>query len=155
MGYNRDKINGKFINTRKPWSVENWDDGYINNRGRFIVLLPEHPKAYGNKYILRSRAVLYKLKNKIVRKDETVHHINGNRLDDNINNLLVIKKKTHDRLHNFEKHIKGSVLRKCIFCKKDFMINRYRLNEGNKAIFCSRNCFYKAGGSHHEERIFN
>jgi len=41
---------GKFERVHQRWSLDNFDDGYVDGDGRFRVYLPEHPRAAKNGY---------------------------------------------------------------------------------------------------------
>ena len=69
-------------------------NGYIN------VYLPTHPRAHSNGCVYEH---ILKAEEKIGRyltKDEVVHHINHNRHDNNLDNLIIFKSTSdHSRFH--------------------------------------------------------
>ena len=68
-------------------------------KGRNAIYKPNHPKANNSGYILYSR---YLMENKIgryLKLNENVHHINNNPLDDRIENLELMSRGEHTRLH--------------------------------------------------------
>lgn len=83
-----------------------------------------------------------------LEKDELVHHINGNKLDDRIENLEIINGTNHAIKHNLlYKKIENLI---CPFCKETFAIARkdiYRIvgntKRGHAGPFCSSNCSHK------------
>jgi len=95
----RDKITGKFLRTRTLWSLDNWNDGYIDNRGRFRVYYPISVNAYASGYILRSYVVWEMSNKKAVPFNKVIHHRDHNRLNDEIENLEIMTKKDHDNMH--------------------------------------------------------
>ncbi len=130
---------GHFIRTCKKFSLDNFDDGWIDSKGRFRVWLPEHPQAYEGGYVLRSRAA-YELYHDIeVHTEFDIHHINGNKLDDSKNNLKMMSHSKHALLSN--EHRNRDLCRYCNYCGSEFVISRHRLREGGRGRYCSQQCF--------------
>ena len=75
--------------------VEGDRKGYINRRGYVIVNCPGHP--HGN-YVLEHRLVMEKHLGRYLSEAEIVHHINGEKQDNRIENLILFS--------NSEEHIK-------------------------------------------------
>lgn len=71
-----------------------------------------------------------------LNRHEVVHHENGNKLDNRIENLEVMSISEHSRLHN---QIYPHVL-KCAVCGKEFEVSRHRKG---RARVCSEKCHRK------------
>jgi endogenous inhibitor of DNA gyrase (YacG/DUF329 family) len=80
--------------------------------------------------------------------DETVHHIDGNPLNNDIKNLRVIKRSEHisnDVMRN------SDITVKCKYCGKEFIIKGSTINNRNRSdrefhgYFCSKKCSGKYG----------
>jgi hypothetical protein len=64
------------------------------------LYLPKHPFAKKSGYIGEHRLVMENKIERYLLKSEVVHHINGNTLDNRIENLELMTKKEHDKLKN-------------------------------------------------------
>lgn len=67
--------------------------------GRIAIYNPNHPGANGSGYILYSRYLMEKKIGRELRANENIHHINKNPLDDRIENLELMSRGEHTRLH--------------------------------------------------------
>jgi len=60
---------------------------YINDSGYVMVLRPKHSRATSNGYVREHILVMEAYLQRPLKLNETVHHINGNRQDNRIENL--------------------------------------------------------------------
>ena len=73
---------------KKHW---NWKGGHVNGQGYKIV--------YDNgKRRVEHRVVAEKVLGRSLKKDEVVHHIDGNRANNSEDNLIVMKRAEHDKI---------------------------------------------------------
>jgi len=70
--------------------------GHINKHGYVII------KADG-KIRTQHKYILERYLGRNLQPNEVTHHIDGNKTNNNINNLVVMTKKQHDMLHNGKK----------------------------------------------------
>lgn len=68
-------------------------------KGRIIVYVPGHPGASNTGYILRARWVMEKHLGRPLLSSETVHHINGDKTDDRVENLELMTCGEHTKAH--------------------------------------------------------
>lgn len=61
------------------------------NNGYVEVMMPEHPNARSNGTILEHRLMAEKKLGRILTKEECVHHIDGDRCNNSLDNLIVFK----------------------------------------------------------------
>ena len=69
-------------------------DGYV------LVYLPEHPKSFNDGWYYEHRVVLEQYYNRALKDWETVHHINGDKTDNCIDNLFLCTRNQHLKAHN-------------------------------------------------------
>ena len=72
-------------------------NGYIR------IYFPDHPKSDKYGYILEHDLIMECNIGRWLNKDEIVHHINGIRNDNRIENLMLMTRGEHSRLHNTKK----------------------------------------------------
>lgn len=71
--------------------------------GYRVIFLPEHSRAMTNDnwkgYVYEHIVVAEENIGRSLKDDEVVHHLNGNRGDNRNNNLLILERSQHARLH--------------------------------------------------------
>ena len=143
-------LNGTFKRSIKRFSLENFTEGYVDNQGGFRVWLPEHPRAYKGGYVLRSIAA-YELYHGIqVPRENDIHHINGNRLNDSKENLEMMSHREHAILSASPKI--RDVIKICKHCGKEFKIKRWRLKHPSRGQYCSQECYHKHNKGNQHKR---
>lgn len=135
--------NGTFKRTRKEWSLDNFDDGYVDSRGRFRVWSPNNIRSYKGGYILRSIVAYEKYHKASVPIGYEIHHKDRNRINDSLDNLQMLSKEEHAAIHYKERTVE--VERFCTKCKKSFLIRKWRLNDKSRGKYCSQSCYNSRG----------
>lgn len=77
------------------------------HKGYIRLYFPDHPKSDKWGYILEHDLIMECSIGRWLTKDEVVHHKNGIKNDNRIENLQLLTRKEHSRLHCLERFNKG------------------------------------------------
>ena len=91
---------GKYIKGMKGKNSPNWKGGHYLNDGYSYLYYPNHPNSTKSGYILEHRLVMEVYIGRFLEKQEVVHHIDHNKLNNDTNNLILCEnQKEHNLLH--------------------------------------------------------
>lgn len=94
------------------------------SKGDYVyAVVPEHPKATKNHYVLMHRVVMENYLGRLLEDNEVVHHIDHNKKNNNISNLELMDKNLHAQMHVRE-HGKLMMNLICPWCKQEFTQER-------------------------------
>ena len=69
-------------------------------KGYYVRYVPWHPYASKDGLVMEHRLVMEGLIGRFLTKDEAVHHIDGNKQNNEPSNLVLMTKSEHSILHN-------------------------------------------------------
>ena len=111
IAWNKDKKlskehRDKVIKTlpKNQWGEKNlnWKGGRTKKGGYILIKNHDHPYRYKNNYYPEHRLVMEKHLGRILDQDEHVHHVNGVKSDNHIDNLVLISNEAHARSHRLQ-----------------------------------------------------
>jgi hypothetical protein len=119
-----------------------WNIKKVISKGEYnYVKVEKHPNASRHGYVLEHRVIVENHLNRILNTDEVVHHLNRNKKDNRIENLLVMCLSDHAALHASEKGRKWVNLI-CPNCNNAFdrPKNKTHIDKKGKYTCCSPIC---------------
>lgn len=102
----------KYNSHRKGENNSQWKGGRYLSRGYWLMLKPDHPFCNEDGYVLEHRLVMEQYLGRYLEKWEVVHHINGIKTDNRIENLKLLNSNTEHR----QEHRKDMSDRVCLLC---------------------------------------
>lgn len=122
-----------------------WNIEKIVSKGDYLYcIVRNHPNRTKNDYVLHHRVVMENHLGRLLSTEEIVHHLNGDKKDNSIENLQVLTVLEHNRIHALESPRKRTML-KCPWCGIIFERFHNRTHLVRKSLYtaCSRSCSAK------------
>ncbi len=80
--------------------ITDWSKRKKEKLNKYIVVwVPEHPKSFSGGWYYEHRLVLEKQLNRILKAWETIHHLDGNKENNSIDNLFPCTEREHRYAH--------------------------------------------------------
>lgn len=121
-----------------------WNIRKTVKKGDYLyAVVPEHPKATKNNYVLLHRVIMENSLGRILSDEEVVHHKDHNKYNNDIDNLEILTKVEHNRRHGLEQG-RMTVILRCPVCGKEFVKAKNQTHLQKKSKFnctcCSPVC---------------
>lgn len=121
----------------------------LTRQGYVLLLRPDHPMAKKSGYVLEHRMVMSDHLDRILDPKEEIHHINGDRQDNRIENLILFGSGRDHQIfertenpHKWKKKRQANPSNKvalyCPMCGRRF--EKYKSNIKSAVICCSKQC---------------
>ena len=104
----------KMAKTRRDKARPYFPKGVKTTQGYIQLYIPEHPMASRSGYILEHRFVISQKIARILKSNEIVHHINGVKDDNRVENLTLTAKVSHNNFHT------GKMT--CPYCQETYLV---------------------------------
>lgn len=79
-----------------------WKGGKYTRNGYVYVYAPNHPYVHKNGYKFEHRLIMEKMIGRFLKQKEVVHHKNGIRNDNRIENLFLFKNSAEHAKHHYK-----------------------------------------------------
>ena len=120
-----------------------WRNGHSRCNGYEMIKRPHHPYANKRGYVLEHRLVVEDHIRRYLPPDVRVHHINGNRLDNRIENLVMMNHRSHIRKHKGTPGAKWHLLEDLLWLKHQHDLGK-SLNQIAKIVGCTSEPVFQA-----------
>lgn len=114
----------------------------IVNKGEYnYAVVYNHPNRTKDNYVLHHRVVVENHIGRVLDKNEVVHHKDGNKKNNTVENLEILSASEHGFLHQKEKGREFTKL-KCPECNLIFERERRQTHQSKGGLFtcCSATC---------------
>ena len=143
--YHRKKLSEAKIGKCFRENNNSWKGGRIKANGYIKILQPNHPFCDDRGYVMEHRLVMEKHLGRFLHPKEQVHHLNGIRDDNRIENLKLLSGRgEHMKIHrpNIKNPPRKRIIGKCNQCNKKIEILPCQIRMFKKH-FCNKECRFK------------
>ena len=107
--------------------------------GYILEYYPGHPNAKPDGYVYQHRLVMERHIGRYLNSNEIVHHKNGNKQDNTIENLELTTQAIHAKEHSYKRYKTQIIQIQCKTCGDKFNVSSNILKR-RKRFYCSDKC---------------
>jgi hypothetical protein len=89
----------RIFKSKKKEQTNNWRGGIVKKDGYIFVYSPNHPHKNKANYVYQHRLIMEQYIGRFLKPDELVHHVNGIKDDNRIENLELTTRSYHINVH--------------------------------------------------------
>jgi hypothetical protein len=94
----------RFINGHNKTNITTEGHTKTHEAGYKMIKLPSHPNASKTGYVMYHRHILESFLGYYLSSEYHVHHIDFDKTNNDVSNLIAIKHAAHNRLHALKQH---------------------------------------------------
>ena len=115
---------------------------FVKNGDYAAAVVPDHPNADKHGYVAAHRVIMENYIGRLLEPREEVHHKDENKYNNDIENLEILMKGEHQRIHSTKYPDGHFVELVCECCGKVFQRKYHQRPEVKKYshVFCSKSC---------------
>ena len=100
----RKKMSQSKIGVYKREGNPNWKGGKKFDADGYVeIYQPTHPSARNGRYVLEHRLIMEECIGRLLKRSEVVHHINGIKSDNRLENLILLRGQADHNNHHTRK----------------------------------------------------
>lgn len=101
MSQKQKKLLSKLAKQRTGNRNPHWKGGKRIIGGYYYIYSPNHPNKTQEGYVCEHRLIMEQKLGRLLKPEEQIHHMNHNRLDNRIENLLLLSSNSeHQKIEN-------------------------------------------------------
>jgi hypothetical protein len=125
-----------------------WNIQKLVSKGDYnYAVVPKHPHANKSGYVLEHRVVMENHLGRLLNPDEIVHHVNGKKKDNRLENLEIMSISEHARYHGSQQGVTmvDFICPNCgvvfVKTKRNTLDKNHSSQHGRtKLFYCSKSC---------------
>lgn len=99
----KEALHAKYPEGRFGQDAARWKGGRKQHYGKYVgIFVPDHPNCSADGYVCEHRLIMEQKLGRYLTREEVVHHKNGNKHDNRIENLELMPSRKHHAREHFD-----------------------------------------------------